>query len=128
MQHRVRGNFTLDGPSYSVRAKHPLASRLMADGYAFQTSVGRWAVVVAVPDLGQLTVPGAEIQIYSVHVVRFTSKSAAKAHARRHRAYGPLFRARVVRWHRWMDEQRMKPKLSRAFRDLTRRVAFGVHP
>lgn len=101
MQHRIKGQFTLDGPTYSVRANHPIATRLWSDGYSFAIAVGRWAVVAVVP--GSFD-PSNAFSIYdSFNVARMTSKSRAAAYARRHCAYGPLFRARVVRWRRWME-------------------------
>ncbi len=104
MQHRIKGQLTLDGPSYSLRARHPFATRLWSDGYAFQTAVGRWAVVCGLP--GSQDPNGAWRLYASINVARMTSYSRADAYARRHRSYGPHFRARVVRWHRWMNVPR----------------------
>ena len=107
MQHRIKGQLLLDGPSYSVRANHPIATRLWSDGYSFRTSVGRWAVLIAIPPSDD---PDGGWRIYaSLNVARFTSRSKAVRYARRvldRRSHPIGSRSRVVRWRRWMTVPR----------------------
>lgn len=109
MQHRIKGQLTFDGPSYSVRASHPIATRLWSDGYSHRTSVGRWAVVWAMPGSED---PDGRWRVFApICVARLTSKARADAYARHRRSQNfgdarPNFRARVVRWRRWMQHPR----------------------
>lgn len=101
MQHRVKK--LVDNVIVSARSSDPRADEYWAEG-GWQTCVGRWAVVWAMP--GSY---GEQWAVFpSLLVARFSSKRRAEGYARHRRSQahdfnGPNFRARVIRWRRDLD-------------------------
>ncbi len=116
MQHRVKGQLSHDGQPQSFRSSDPRSKTLWENGYSYRTSVGRWAVLCVSP--GKVDRNGQYVMHASIGVARFSSKAAAIAHAREWRQndnWG-AYRARVVRWRRWMRAVGWNEPIERSFR------------
>jgi len=127
MQHRVKGQLTHDGKPQSFRSSDPRSKALWENGYSYRTSVGRWAVLCVSP--GKVDRAGQYVVYASIGVARFSSKADANACAQRWRRtdrWG-AYRARVVRWRRWMHAPAWQAPIAESFaRDIRLHRLLGL--